>query len=191
MNALAPDSQEKHIAIDAHTTRRMVPQRYPMLLLDRVKAFYYETGRCVGVKAVSQSDPVLIGHFPDFAIYPGVLIIEALAQNSGMLVSLLRAQAGDKTKTGIETALESFRSGTRHSDSNLFVLVESKIKQTAPVYPGSTIELESSLLLERDGMYICKVCALVDGREVSKGQLTLAQMHASTLRQAGVDWSKP
>lgn len=185
MKAVALDTQRKYLTIDAHTTRRLVPQRYPMLLLDYVKAYYYEKSCCVGVKVVSQSDPVLVGHFPDFPIYPGVLIIEALAQNSGMLVSLLTMQAERASIDAVVQMLASLRDGASLGISNMMVLVESKIKHTEPVYPGSTMELESSLVLQREGMYVCKVRALVEGHEVTKGQLSLAKMPASMLTQLG------
>jgi len=183
MKAVALDTQRKYLAIDAHTTRRLVPQRFPMLLLDYVKAYYYDKSCCVGVKVVSQSDPVLVGHFPDFPIYPGVLIIEALAQNSGMLVSLLTMQAGSTSIEAVVQALASLRDGANLKGNNMMVLVESKIKHIEPVYPGSTMELESSLMLQREGMFVCKVRALVDGHEVTKGQLSLAKMPTSMLHR--------
>lgn len=59
--------------------RSLLPQKYPFLFID--KAVEFEEGkRIVCVKNVSGNEPVFVGHFPDFAIMPGVLIIEAMAQ---------------------------------------------------------------------------------------------------------------
>ncbi|MEW6636828.1 MAG: 3-hydroxyacyl-ACP dehydratase FabZ [Actinomycetota bacterium] len=59
--------------------RRLIPHRYPFLLVDRVEEL--EPGvRVVGIKSVSQNEPFFQGHFPDYPVMPGVLIIEAMAQ---------------------------------------------------------------------------------------------------------------
>jgi 3-hydroxyacyl-[acyl-carrier-protein] dehydratase len=59
--------------------RRLIPHRYPFLLVDRIDEL--EPGvRAVGVKNVTQNEPFFQGHFPDYPVMPGVLIIEALAQ---------------------------------------------------------------------------------------------------------------
>ncbi len=181
MKGVTIHPEKKYLSIDAHTTREFLPQRYPMMMLDRVKAFFYEDQRCICLKMVSQNDPVLPGHFPDFPIFPGVLIIEALAQSSGMLVMLLalREELG-----GIDLLLARLRNasgGDEGLSGNLMILAESKIKHVAPVYPGSLIELHSELALKREGMFVCKVAALVDGAEVSKGQVTLAKLPPAML----------
>jgi 3-hydroxyacyl-[acyl-carrier-protein] dehydratase len=59
--------------------RELIPHRYPFLLVDRIEEL--EPGvRAVGIKNVSQNEPFFQGHFPDYPVMPGVLIIEALAQ---------------------------------------------------------------------------------------------------------------
>lgn len=71
--------------IDVNEIMEMIPHRYPMLLIDRITE--YELGkRAVGLKNVSYNEPHFTGHFPDFPIMPGVLIIEAMAQTSAALV---------------------------------------------------------------------------------------------------------
>jgi 3-hydroxyacyl-[acyl-carrier-protein] dehydratase len=61
------------------TIRKLIPHRYPFLLVDRIEEI--EPGvRAVGIKNISQNEPFFEGHFPDYPVMPGVLIVEALAQ---------------------------------------------------------------------------------------------------------------
>src|SRR6266850_7480983 len=69
--------------MDVHEIRRILPHRYPMLLVDRI--IELEPERIVGIKNVTANEPFFQGHFPDFPIMPGVLIIEGLAQTAGAL----------------------------------------------------------------------------------------------------------
>ena len=181
MKGVTVHTDKKYLSIDAYTTRKFLPQRYPMMMLDRVKAFFYEGNQCICLKTVSQNDPVLPGHFPDFPIFPGVLIIEALAQGSGMLIILLAMREEFGGVDALLARLESADNTNELLGGNLMILAESKIKHMAPVYPGSLIELHSELLLKREGMFVCKVAALVDGAEVSKGQVTLAKLPPAML----------
>src|SRR5712691_12484385 len=70
--------------MDVHEIRRILPHRYPMLLVDRIIEF--EPERIVGIKNVTANEPFFNGHFPDFPVMPGVLIVEAMAQTAGILV---------------------------------------------------------------------------------------------------------
>src|SRR5215469_17974835 len=70
--------------LEINEIRRILPHRYPMLLVDRILEL--EAERIVGVKNVTANEPFFSGHFPDFPVMPGVLIIEAMAQTAGVLV---------------------------------------------------------------------------------------------------------
>lgn len=63
----------------------LIPHRYPMLLVDRIEDIVPQE-KATGFKAVTQNEPFFQGHFPDYPIMPGVLIIEAMAQTAGALV---------------------------------------------------------------------------------------------------------
>lgn len=71
-------------ALDIQAIRELLPHRFPMLLVDRIEEL--EAERVVGIKNVTMNEPFFTGHFPDFPVMPGVLIIEAMAQVAGVLV---------------------------------------------------------------------------------------------------------
>lgn len=70
---------------DLERIKRMIPHRYPFLLIDAVRDILVNES-AVGVKNVSANEPFFQGHFPDKAVMPGVLIVEAMAQTAGVLV---------------------------------------------------------------------------------------------------------
>jgi 3-hydroxyacyl-[acyl-carrier-protein] dehydratase len=85
--------EEPRAPLDATQIQAIIPHRYPFLLVDRIVEL--EVGkRIVGLKHVSMSDGYLQGHFPDYPIMPGVLIVEALAQTGAVLVLIDPANAG-------------------------------------------------------------------------------------------------
>src|SRR5574341_1150057 len=70
--------------LDIEAIRRILPHRYPMLLVDRIVEL--EPERIVGIKNVTVNEPFFTGHFPEYPVMPGVLIVEAMAQVAGVLV---------------------------------------------------------------------------------------------------------
>src|SRR5215467_13129044 len=70
--------------LDINEIKAILPHRYPFLLVDRITEL--EAERIVGIKNVTTNEPFFIGHFPDFPVMPGVLIVEAMAQTAGVLV---------------------------------------------------------------------------------------------------------
>lgn len=70
--------------MDIQAIRAILPHRYPMLLVDAILEL--EAERIVGIKNVSVNEPFFAGHFPDFPVMPGVLIVESMAQVAGVLV---------------------------------------------------------------------------------------------------------
>ena len=81
------------MSLDAREIQALIPHRYPFLLVDRILEL--EPGkRIVGVKHVSMTDAFLQGHFPDYPVMPGVLIVEALAQTGAVLVMRDPANSG-------------------------------------------------------------------------------------------------
>ena len=80
---------------DIDLIRRIIPHRYPFLLVDRVEGID-GTARCVGIKAVTANEPQFQGHFPDVPIMPGVLIVEAMAQTAAVMVGVANDLADRK-----------------------------------------------------------------------------------------------
>ncbi len=72
---------------DLDLIQRIIPHRYPFLLIDKVRDVALNRG-CVGIKNVTFNEPQFTGHFPGMPILPGVMIIEAMAQTAGVLVGL-------------------------------------------------------------------------------------------------------
>ena len=73
--------------VDLDLIQRIIPHRYPFLLIDKVRDVVIHKS-CIGIKNVTYNEPQFQGHFPGMPIFPGVMIIEAMAQTSGILVGL-------------------------------------------------------------------------------------------------------
>ena len=93
------------MVLNTHEIMKMLPHRYPFLLVDRIVELE-EGKRVVGIKNVTINEPFFQGHFPGHPIMPGVLIIEAMAQVSGILAMLTDKISNDKVTyfTGIDNA---------------------------------------------------------------------------------------
>ena len=132
-----------------------LPHRYPRLLVDRLTE--HEPGvRACGLKNITVNESFFQGHFPGYPVMPGVLIIEALAQTSGLL------------------SLKS--SGQRADDKSVFYFVGidgARFKR--PVVPGDALILESELLLERRGLLKYGVKATVGDQLACEATLLCTQ----------------
>jgi 3-hydroxyacyl-[acyl-carrier-protein] dehydratase len=100
-----PDSSGAKTGLDIHEILKILPHRYPFLLIDRVLDLKRKE-RIVAIKNVTINEPFFVGHFPGLPIMPGVLIVEAIAQAGG---ALLLTEVQDRTDkvmvfTGIERA---------------------------------------------------------------------------------------
>ena len=87
MNDQTPDAlSDAPEAVDVEGLKRLIPHRPPFLLIDKLTDIYRHRS-AVGWKAVTVNEPHFMGHFPDYAVMPGVLIVEAMAQAAGALVA--------------------------------------------------------------------------------------------------------
>jgi beta-hydroxyacyl-ACP dehydratase FabZ len=134
--------------LEINEIRRILPHRYPMLMVDRIVEL--ETDRIVGIKNVTTNEPFFSGHFPDFPVMPGVLIIEALAQTAGVLV------------------LNSIPD--RESKLVLLVSIESA-KFRRPVVPGDQLRLEMAVLKRKASVAKMAGRATVNGNVVAEAEM--------------------
>ena len=136
------------VTLDVHEIRRILPHRYPMLLVDRIVEL--EADRIVGIKNVTANEPFFSGHFPDFPVMPGVLIVEAMAQTAGVLV------------------LKSIED--RASKLVLLVSIEYA-KFRRPVVPGDQLRMELTMLKRKASVAKMSGIATVDGVLVAEAEV--------------------
>ena len=118
--------------IDVTQIMKMIPHRYPILLVDRL-VDYVEGERATGLKNVTMNEPHFNGHFPGLPVMPGVLIVEAMAQTSAILVvQTLGEEAAGKVVYFMTIDDARFRKPVTPGDT-LYIDVE-KIKQRGPVW---------------------------------------------------------
>lgn len=100
-----PAEQEENLRLNIDGILKLLPHRYPMLLIDRIVEIV-RTKRIVAIKNVTINEPFFVGHFPGYPIMPGVLIVEAMAQAGAALLFTEITERDDKLLlfTGIERA---------------------------------------------------------------------------------------
>jgi len=135
----------------------IIPHREPFLFVDRVVKF--KPGKMIVAERIIGSDePWLRGHFPQKAIMPGVLILDALAQTSGLLLGFTKKSNPNK----------------KEEPPKLFYLASSNLKFTSPAFPGETLDLISETKDKFEKLYSYRIEASVGRKIVAKGILTLA-----------------
>lgn len=102
------------IVLDIKAIRKILPHRYPFLLVDRIIALDLEESSIIGQKNVTMNEEFFQGHFPDSPIMPGVLILEALAQTGGILIHQKGYQ--DKTAVLLKVNNAKFRKPVKPGD---------------------------------------------------------------------------
>ncbi len=139
--------------LDILQIQEFLPHRYPFLLVDKV--IECEPGvRLLGVKNVTYNEPFFQGHFPQKPIMPGVLILEALAQATGLLAS---ETAGDEL------------------DGMIYYLVGiDKAKFKRPVIPGDQLMLEAKFIKSKRNIWAFECQAEVDGEFVASAEIRCA-----------------
>src|SRR6202140_1354109 len=135
-------------SLDIQAIRDILPHRFPMLLVDRIEEL--EAERVVGIKNVTVNEPFFVGHFPDFPVMPGGLIVEAMAQVAGVLV------------------LKSIPD--RHNKLVLLASIE-QAKFRRPVVPGDQLRIEMKVTKRKLSVAKMYGTATVDGVLVAEAEL--------------------
>jgi 3-hydroxyacyl-[acyl-carrier-protein] dehydratase len=137
---------------------RMLPHRYPFLMVDRVLEI--GAGKARTLKNVSHNEPFFVGHFPGSPVMPGVLIIEALAQSAAIL------------------ALAELKSETQR----MFVLTGvEKERFRRPVVPGDQLEMEVAIIRNRGPLWKMSAQARVGGDLAAEAELSAMEVAAEKL----------
>ena len=141
--------------IDVKEIRHLLPHRYPFLLVDRVT--HIEDGKWAeGYKNVSINEPIFDGHFPVEPIYPGVLIIESMAQLAGVL--------------GLHS------SGRSSEDGYIYLLCGTdKARFKRQVVPGDRLHLRAEIVAHKRNIIRFSCSASVDDQPVASAELLVAE----------------
>lgn len=136
--------------IDINEIMSIIPHRYPFLLVDRVTELKINES-IVGIKNVTVNEPQFTGHFPSRPIMPGVLIVEAMAQLSAVLVA---------------------KSMNRTDEKEVFFMSIDECKFRKIVEPGDTLVMYASIIQNRGAVWKFKARAEVDGKIASEAIFT-------------------
>ena len=138
--------------ISLEEIKKILPHRYPFLLVDRV--IEINKGKyCKALKNISANEEIFQGHFPNHAVLPGVMIIEALAQTAGIVI----------------------HSGKDKNSSNEIVFFAGidKAKFRIPVIPGDQLLLETNLINQRRNFWVFEGKASVDDKLAAQAEIKL------------------
>lgn len=145
-------------ALDVNKIMRILPHRYPFLLVDRIISFE-PLKRVTGIKNVTVNEPFFQGHWPDVPVMPGVLIIEAMAQVSSVLI---------------------FGENGEPKDDLAFFMGIEKAKFRQTVVPGDQLVIDSEMLRLRANACKVRAVARVDDAIVAEAVMTFGIVNANT-----------
>jgi 3-hydroxyacyl-[acyl-carrier-protein] dehydratase len=129
---------------------KSLPHRYPFLMVDRIIKIRGDEF-AIGIKNVTANEPQFLGHFPGNPVFPGVLLIEGMAQTAGAICILSQMDG--------------------NQPSSVFFLTIDKAKFRKPVVPGDTVEYHVTKLARRKNMWWYRGEAIVAGQLVAEGEV--------------------
>jgi 3-hydroxyacyl-[acyl-carrier-protein] dehydratase len=137
-------------AADIAAILKALPHRYPFLMVDRIVGIHNDE-RAIGIKNVTFNEPQFMGHFPGNPVFPGVLMIEGMAQTAGVIC--IRSVGG------------------QGQTANVFFLTIDKAKFRKPVVPGDTIEYHMTRIARKKKMWWFRGEAKVAGQVVAEAEV--------------------
>ncbi len=146
-----PEEPSQTVEFDINAVKRMIPHRYPFLMIDKVVDLIPGES-AVGVKCVSVAEPHFQGHFPGKPIMPGVLIVEAMAQTSAVLVA--------------------HTMGKEAEDKLVYFMAIDEARFRIPVVPGDTLFIHVAKTQKRGAVWKFQGKAMVEGRLVAESSFT-------------------
>ena len=139
---------------DVQKIREILPHRYPLLLVDRITAITPNVS-IEGYKNITINEEVFNGHFPVQPIYPGVYIIEGMAQTGGVL-AFVSMFGGDACNSG---------------DKIVYFMSIDKAKFRNPVTPGDRLAYKWEVIKQKGGIWVLQGYAYVEDRLVAEAEL--------------------
>lgn len=140
--------------MDVNIIKKILPHRYPILLVDRVIAIELNQ-KIKAYKNVSINEEIFLGHFPKKPIYPGVMIVEGMAQAGGILAF-------------VSMFGEDF---TLAEKKIVYFMTIDRVKFRIPVVPGDRLEYEVEVLKQKGNVWQLQAYAFVDGKLVAEAEL--------------------
>lgn len=134
--------------LDVNEICKILPHRYPFLLVDRI--LEVDDDSIVGIKNVTANEPFFQGHFPEFPVMPGVLIIEAMAQTAGIQV---------------------LRSIPDRDKKLVFLVSVDGARFRRPVVPGDQLRIEMKVIRRKGSVAKMAGKAYVDGKVVAEAEV--------------------
>jgi 3-hydroxyacyl-[acyl-carrier-protein] dehydratase len=144
-------------AADIMKILELLPHRYPFLLVDKITDIDGDRS-CIGLKNVTVNEPQFTGHFPTRPVFPGVFLIEGMAQTAGAICVFSKL-------------------GDQNPPRQVYFMTADKVKFRRPVEPGDTIRYHMTKLNQRRNMWWYRGEARVDGTLVCEAELSAMLVH--------------